>query len=614
MTSIEDELLPACAVRVDVGGQHRGTGFFVAPGKVVTCAHVVEEAKLTSQTAASLITIVSDDQPRPAAPALIDPDTDLALLQVAAASTDTCVLLHHSLRSRDSLHSFGFPGRHPRGEPTTLEAEGETPDHRYKVKGGQVRGGLSGSPVLNLRTGAVCGVLKSTRDERTDIGGYAIPIAELFRLDSTLRPENDQYHATNVAWRSELTTEQSQLLGPQPAGHRPSLPARRFVVTVGTSARTWSVTADVLPGDGLATGPVPVDLNRVRLEVARLFRDWAARGRVKEGEQIRLLGNILSRAVFPGDVGDRLRDLLATREEQRVLISLRFEDDTERDLVQLPWEHLYLPEEGAATAVYFAHDEDLGFVRAFGEPDNDSGQEGAEQAPTSRILSVLAVAAKPPAFEDEPAASQAARHVSSGLAALTSLGAELQGLEVNTLDTPDRAALREAIADDHYDVVHYVGLGRFDDGQDEILLGTNTRAGVDYYTGDMLAECVQGGGVRLVVLEMCPGLADVPADFALLAPALLRRRVDAVLAYQYALAEEPAALFNSTLYGALAAGATVDFAVQQARNRLWFALERSPRAAVSPALFLARPKELRLTAGTREVTVASTPSAYAGRG
>src|SRR6266536_1385762 len=41
-----EQLLMACTVRVDiVGKKDRGTGFFVAPGYVLTCLHVVAEAK-----------------------------------------------------------------------------------------------------------------------------------------------------------------------------------------------------------------------------------------------------------------------------------------------------------------------------------------------------------------------------------------------------------------------------------------------------------------------------------------------------------------------------------------------------------------------------------------
>ena len=35
------DLLAQCTVRIDLDGKFEGTGFFVAPGEVLTCAHVV---------------------------------------------------------------------------------------------------------------------------------------------------------------------------------------------------------------------------------------------------------------------------------------------------------------------------------------------------------------------------------------------------------------------------------------------------------------------------------------------------------------------------------------------------------------------------------------------
>jgi hypothetical protein len=41
-------LLEVATVRVDVSLEPAGTGFFVAPGTIVTCFHVVEPALATS--------------------------------------------------------------------------------------------------------------------------------------------------------------------------------------------------------------------------------------------------------------------------------------------------------------------------------------------------------------------------------------------------------------------------------------------------------------------------------------------------------------------------------------------------------------------------------------
>jgi hypothetical protein len=41
--------LGACSVRITTAGNHRGTGFFVAPGKLLTAAHVVAPSILANQ-------------------------------------------------------------------------------------------------------------------------------------------------------------------------------------------------------------------------------------------------------------------------------------------------------------------------------------------------------------------------------------------------------------------------------------------------------------------------------------------------------------------------------------------------------------------------------------
>ncbi|MEN8446805.1 MAG: hypothetical protein ABG776_17545, partial [Cyanobacteria bacterium J06555_13] len=45
-----DELLQHCTVRIEVPGQKGwGTGFFVAPGLILTCAHVVKSLNADSK-------------------------------------------------------------------------------------------------------------------------------------------------------------------------------------------------------------------------------------------------------------------------------------------------------------------------------------------------------------------------------------------------------------------------------------------------------------------------------------------------------------------------------------------------------------------------------------
>jgi hypothetical protein len=93
------------------------------------------------------------------------------------------------------------------------------------------------------------------------------------------------------------------------------------------------------------------------------------------------------------------------------------------------------------------------------------------------------------------------------------------------------------------------------------------------------------------VLQHCAtSQEEIPADFSQLAPALLKAGVAAVVAYQYPAEDYDATEFNDALYGALRRGLPLDIAVQNARRKLQW-----NESFVSPALFLRRPGELRLT-------------------
>ncbi|NEP63535.1 MAG: hypothetical protein F6K31_42670, partial [Symploca sp. SIO2G7] len=69
-----------------------------------------------------------------------------------------------------------------------------------KLKGGQVLSGLSGSTLLNQRTGKVCGVINRTRNKGSDLGGEAIPTDIIFSEISILKEIHDEFHQVNRKW------------------------------------------------------------------------------------------------------------------------------------------------------------------------------------------------------------------------------------------------------------------------------------------------------------------------------------------------------------------------------------------------------------------------------
>jgi hypothetical protein len=620
--TISDDALPACCVRIDVGGSHAGSGFFVAPGVVVTCHHVLRLGDLSSGEAGPNISVVSPHSGRydvldarewsPTA------EDDLAILRVEPADGHPFVLLDTGLRARDELHTFGFPDGYPSGSPTALVAEGWMENDRWlKVAHGQVRRGMSGSPVLNRRTGAVCGILKRSSDTGQALGGYAVSVRRLFKLSPLLSSTNFRHHTTHRRqWFDLLPAKEQRLLLAQRTSGPAALPDCVFVISVDQTGDEWEVSATVQRrvghGDEWAgeppLGPINVDLNSVRALVARVFRDWASReaavrGRVEPGEQIRLLGEILSHALLTAEIGEKFDELIASPDHGWLEVALHFaevEDPDFDEFVQLPWEHLYLPQRHSRGDVYFAREPKLAFVRTlYAHPETPKPSVGK--------LSVLVVAVKPEyqGRTDEDARIQS--DVDLIVQGLTRLTTDLEdSLEVKVIESPGVPGLVDEVSAGTYDAVHYVGFGRFDQGTDRVALAISPSGRVGYLDAGDFAACLgsDGGMPRLVVLQVCRGSELIPADLAAFGPSLLINGTQAVIAHQYPVTRELTEKFNAALYSALAEGAPLEMAAQIARKKVWSS-DSEGRAFLSPAVFVRHPGGLRLTPESRETGVRS---------
>lgn len=177
-----------------------GSGFFVAPGQILTCAHVINSILKQVDTVRVRLrngTILS------CLPARIEvrEDVDLALLQVE--ETDSPVL---KLGSTDALGEecfvYGYPeGRYREGDSILLTYEGPYGkfNEGLKFKGSRVTVGFSGSAVVSQRTGNVIGVLSRTMSENHPIGGRAIPTEVIVKSFPRLTIPDDRAGRNNTA-------------------------------------------------------------------------------------------------------------------------------------------------------------------------------------------------------------------------------------------------------------------------------------------------------------------------------------------------------------------------------------------------------------------------------
>jgi hypothetical protein len=186
---IED--LPKYSVRIRAG-QKTGTGFFVAPTHVLTCAHVVTDSSGNGIVANPVVEAPSGGamQSFPARVQECLADTvisgfdaeeegfafpDIALLEVSCPAHPYLKVARS--KPAGEVAYYGFTGGKSYGETTFLKNEGfrEYGNRQLmKFSGGQVVPGHSGAAILDRTTGLICGMLNWTRNRKLDLGGFAV--------------------------------------------------------------------------------------------------------------------------------------------------------------------------------------------------------------------------------------------------------------------------------------------------------------------------------------------------------------------------------------------------------------------------------------------------------
>ena len=221
-----DELLKQCTVRLSVSETSLGTGFFVAPGMVLTCAHVVKtareksiavEAYLWDGASIGMASIQKFLLDEITIPSLGGPlkylYPDLALLQVDQKN-HPCVYFDTSVRSGDVLLSFGYTQFYPHGDTSrfTYVGESQIDSQRYllQFQGGLALPGLSGAPLLNLRTGLVCGIVQKNRSLEKVDGGRGVPTSTILNELQELKKPQQMFHQKDKRWFDCQTPQQRQ--------------------------------------------------------------------------------------------------------------------------------------------------------------------------------------------------------------------------------------------------------------------------------------------------------------------------------------------------------------------------------------------------------------------
>src|SRR5437764_4484475 len=203
-------LLRRCTVRIQAGGT-AGTGFFIAPRQVMTCRHVVSAALAPPAAAISVTGLLGEgDEPTTVAATMLAAAPgqwpDIAILKITEGAAGSCVILDAcEIPDGAALMSGGYPAKAALGYQAQrftagFAAHGEGQATELRIEGDVVVDGMSGSPVISLRSGLVVGILRITKGSGGALGGFATMLADAAGQVPLLQPLVDRPPAAARQW------------------------------------------------------------------------------------------------------------------------------------------------------------------------------------------------------------------------------------------------------------------------------------------------------------------------------------------------------------------------------------------------------------------------------
>jgi CHAT domain len=317
-------------------------------------------------------------------------------------------------------------------------------------------------------------------------------------------------------------------------------------------------------------------------ELVHHFERWLTlRDRTWLEDEIRAFGRLLHRCLFPHkpyDVWSWIQDRMRESLDEPVRLSLEFPTGRKyAHVAAIPWEYLYAPGIFGDEGFFLARDPKVVLSRY--------APGTGKRLPPEPLLRVLPVLANPSDNVLGPVVAGDVLAVLAKIAAQTQF--EVLGVECN----PDEHALGQAVSTSRPHVVHFMGHGRFDSdtGIGSLALrNSGPGAAYEWVSDRSVADrlCPNGHTPRVVVLHTCEGgRADTSFRFAGLAPELISRGVQCVIAMQYPIRNNAAQEFSTALYEQLSAGLQLDEAVQGCRDRMAISMRRDPRLIGVPMLY-----------------------------
>lgn len=204
------ELLEACTVSLIIPDQEGvSTGFFVAPGKILTCAPKILKAegqsiKVTWQDQGTLtVNEATIDR-------LFQTD-NLAILKLTHEVDHPCVYLDTNFEVDDPICTYGYSTHVVKDGYSHGKCQKRTGKDRRIIEFITYQNSmeLESSPLLNLKTLKVCGIVQSTHGQVKDMPdqdvvtvGKATSASTILATVNGLKKEQETFHKRDRRWSS----------------------------------------------------------------------------------------------------------------------------------------------------------------------------------------------------------------------------------------------------------------------------------------------------------------------------------------------------------------------------------------------------------------------------
>jgi hypothetical protein len=576
-----EDLLRACTVRV-IGGPKPGAGFFVAPGKVVTCVHVIATCADGIKVSPGLRVRWERDGAEPGefpvtgtpliladrgrAIATLDCDyPDIAVLDVAGLPDHPCVRIDAEWpENGDLFQAYGYPreGNTIRLTAATLGyrgTQGIAPTAYLDLASDTVKPGMSGAAALNLRTGGVCGVVVASKNPERPDGALAMPWRAIAPDLNELLAANQAFHQQDARWRTAAAST-----GAAPRATRAAVPRIEVIIEVARSEAGMLDSCVRVAGAVLCHQQAPVPIEAIEVWKALDLPPLVA------GERMADAGRRLARALL-----DDAAERALSRRLNQIPPGMSAEVVCVADgaCLSLPVELIRLATDGGETGPLGLLP-NVSVTRRMAAPGVvPGGPLPAVAAPTPMAgpLKILAAVAAP----DETKTRNAPLDVEAEMAAvLDAVSAVAAGshAQVRILEVASLAAIRQALATDAYHVLHLSAHGSSESVELEDEDGPPVTV-----TAEALMQALKNSDqpVPLIVLSACSGGAT---GSAAMAAGLVARGANRVIAMLAPVSDSYATTLAGRFYRELAAHPALTVGQALARARYQTEEERSAQA------------------------------------